>query len=91
MIPERYLSYEKTVTVGAVNFASVAGDKEASLAKIEANVREAAAQGVGIVAFPEEALIGFGQCDVCQSGASHCDYHHDLAETFPGPATERIA
>ena len=44
MIPERYASYEK-VTVGAVNFASVAGDKEASLVKIEANVREAAAQG----------------------------------------------
>ena len=91
MIPERYASYEKIVTVGAVNFASVAGDKEASLAKIEANMREAAAQGVDILAFPEEALIGFGQCPVCQSGADHCDYHHDLAETVPGPASERIA
>jgi len=91
MIPERYSSYEKIVTVGAVNFASVAGDKEASLAKIEANVREAASQGVDIIAFPEEALIGFGQCPVCQSGAPHCDYHQDLAETVPGPATERIA
>jgi predicted amidohydrolase len=57
VIPERYANYEKVVTVGAVNFASIAGDKEASLTKIEANVREAAAQGVDIVVFPEEALI----------------------------------
>ncbi len=91
MIPERYASYEKVVTLGAVNFASVAGDKKASLAKIEANIRESAAQGVNILAFPEEALIGFGQCPVCQSGVSPCDYHHDLAETVPGPASEHIA
>ena len=91
MIPERYASYEKTVTVGAVNFTPVLGDKEATLAKIEANVREAAAQGVDIVVFPEEALIGCGACDICRTGAPHCDYHHDLAETVPGPSTERIA
>jgi hypothetical protein len=24
-------------------------------------------------------------------GAEHCEYHHDLAETVPGPSTERIA
>ena len=45
MIPERYASYEKIVTVGAVNFTSIPGDKAANLAKIEANVQEAAAQG----------------------------------------------
>ena len=43
MIPERYASYEKVVTLGAVNFAAIRGDKAATLAKIEANVREAAA------------------------------------------------
>ncbi len=91
MIPERYASYETVVTVGAVNFTPAPGDKAANLAKIEANVREAAAQGVDIVAFPEEALIGCGECAVCRSGAVHCDYHHDLAETVPGPSTERIA
>ena len=47
------------------------GDKAANLAKIEANVREAAAQGVNIGAFPEEALIGCGGCDVCSTGAAH--------------------
>ncbi|MEE2663253.1 MAG: carbon-nitrogen hydrolase family protein [Myxococcota bacterium] len=91
MIPERYASYQKTVTVGTVNFMSTPGDKADNLAKIEANVREAAAQGVDIVAFPEEALIGCGGCDVCSTGAPHCEYHDSLAETVPGPSTERIA
>ena len=91
MIPERYAAYDKVVTVGAVNFSSIPGDKAANLAKIEDNVREAAAQGVDIVVFPEEALIGCGGCDVCRSGADHCDYHAELAESVPGPSTERIA
>lgn len=91
MIPEAYAKYEKIVTLGAVNFASVPGDKEATLAKIEANLREAAAQGVNIVAFPEEALVGCGVCSVCRSGAEHCDYHQSIAETVPGPSTERVA
>jgi len=91
MIPERYAAYEKVVSLGAVNFASIPGDKEATLKKIEATVREAAAQGVNILAFPEEALVGCIGCDVCRSGASHCDYHDGIAETVPGPSTERIA
>jgi len=91
MIPERYAGYEKTVTVGVVNFTSVPGDTDANLEKIEANLREAAAQGVELVAFPEEALVGMGECRVCRSGAPHCDYHSGLAETVPGPSTERVA
>ncbi len=91
MIPERYATYEKIVTVAAVNFGCIVGDKAANLAKIEANLREAAAQGVDIVAFPEEALVGCGGCDVCRTEAAHCDYHDALAETVPGPSTERIA
>ena len=91
MIPERYANYEKVVTIGAVNFTPVPGDTVANLEKIEANLREAASQGVNIVAFPEEALVGCGGCDVCRTGATHCDYHDGLAETVPGPSTERIA
>jgi predicted amidohydrolase len=91
VIPERYASYEKTVTVGAVNFTPLPGDKPANLAKIEASVREAAAQGIDLLVFPEEALIGCGDCPVCRSGAPHCAHHQELAETVPGPSTERIA
>jgi predicted amidohydrolase len=91
MIPERYASYEKVVTLGAVNFQAIRGDKPGTLEKIEANVREAASQGVNIVAFPEEALVGCGGCDACRSGVEHCDYHHGLAELVPGPSTERVA
>ena len=72
--------------MGVVN-----GDKEANLAKIEANLREAAAQGIDIVAFPEEALVGAAECAACRSGAAACEDHHALAETVPGPSTERIA
>ena len=91
MIPDRYADYETTVTIGVVNFASVRGDVAATLAKVETNIVEAAAQGVDIVVFPEEALTGLGGCDACRQGADHCDYHHALAETVPGPSTERIA
>jgi predicted amidohydrolase len=91
MIPERYAAYDELVTLGAVNFTSVRGDVPATLAKVEANIVEAARQGVDIIAFPEEALTGLGGCDACRQEAPHCDYHHGLAETVPGPSTERIA
>ncbi|MAG29380.1 MAG: hypothetical protein CL908_00615 [Deltaproteobacteria bacterium] len=91
MIPERYASYEKTVTLGAANFTCVPGDKAANLEKIELTIHEAASQGIDIVAFPEEALTGCGGCSPCLEGAEHCDYHADLAETVPGPSTERVA
>jgi predicted amidohydrolase len=90
MIPERYRAYEQTVTLAAVNFSAVTGNKAATLEKIEANIREAASQGVDIVAFPEEALTGIGDCPVCNSGEPRCDNHQALAETVPGPSTERV-
>jgi predicted amidohydrolase len=89
--PERYARYEKNVTIGVVNFTSVPGDKAANLEKIETTIREAASQGVDIVVFPEEALIGMGECVVCRAGTPGCDYHADLAETVPGPSTEHVA
>jgi predicted amidohydrolase len=91
MIPERYATYEKVVTLGAWNMRIDAGDKKGNLARIEANLREAAAQGIDIVAFPEEALVGAGECAACRTEVDHCDYHQGLAETVPGPSTERIA
>lgn len=91
MIPDRYSGYETTVTLGAANFTCHPGDKAANLAKIEANMVEAASQGINILAFPEEALTGCGGCEPCRDGAAFCDYHDGLAETVPGPSTERVA
>ena len=84
LIPERYAAYETTATIGVVNFTSVVGDVPATLEKVEANVREAGAQGVDILVFPEEALIGLGDCAICREGADHCDYHHDAGRDGAG-------
>ena len=79
------------VTVGAVNFAPVPNDKAATLAKIEGNIREAARQGIDILVFPEEALVGADSCPACLAAQGPCDEHVALAETIPGPSTERVA
>jgi N-carbamoylputrescine amidase len=90
MIPSEYEQFEQVVTLGVVNFTPAWGDPKETLAKIEANVVEAAAQGVDIVAFGEEALIGPTACDACRSEAQACEFHLDLAQTVPGPATDHV-
>jgi len=66
MIPIEYEQFEQVVTVGVTNFTPVWGDPKQTLNKIEANVVEAASQGINIVAFGEEALIGPTECDACR-------------------------
>lgn len=73
--------YRDLVTVGCANFAPVWGDKAATLDKMEATIREAAAQGIELLLFPEKVL-DYGPAD--QDWAA-------LAETVPGPSTERVA
>ncbi|MDH3692439.1 MAG: carbon-nitrogen hydrolase family protein [Gammaproteobacteria bacterium] len=82
-LPERDLSNEQSVTLGCVNFDSEWGDKAANLAKIKGLTKEAAMQGIDIVAFPELALSGY------ECSAELC-MHRELAETIPGPATEEL-
>jgi len=91
MVPSQYAAYEPVVSVAAVNFTPVIGDKRATLAKLEADIVEAAAQGANIVAFPEEALSGAGSCAGCRETAGPCEAHLEFAETVPGPTTRRIA
>ena len=91
MIPSDYEQFEPVVSVGVVNFTPVWGDPKQTLAKIEANVVEAAAQGIDIVAFGEEALIGPTGCDACRAEAAACEFHLELAQTVPGPATDHVA
>jgi predicted amidohydrolase len=91
MIPSEYASFEKVVTVGCVNFAPVWDDSKRTLAKIEASVVEAGAQGIDIVVFPEESLTGASACDACRAEGHACELHTELAETIPGTATEHVA
>jgi predicted amidohydrolase len=79
------------VTIGCANFAPVPGDKQATLDKILATVREAATQGVDLLVFPEEALVGAEACNECLGVGGPCDTHVALAETVPGPATRAVA
>ena len=90
MIPSEYEQFEQVVSLGVVNFTPVWGDPKQTLAKIEANVVEAAAEGIDIVAFGEEALIGPTGCDACRAEAAACEFHLDLAQTVPGPATDHV-
>jgi predicted amidohydrolase len=78
-------------TVGCVNFAGVPRDKAATLAKMEASIREAATQGIHLLVFPEEALTGASSCAACRAENGPCGYHLEIAETVPGPASTRIA
>ena len=89
MIPAEYMAFEQVVSVGCSNFAR--GDtKEESLARIEADIREAAAQGIDILTFPEGALTGTVDCS-CRFEGGACPAHREIAETVPGPSTEHIA
>ncbi len=90
MIPVEYEQFEQVVTVGVTNFTPVWGDPKETLNKIEANVVEAASQGINIVAFGEEALIGPTECDACRFDGHACEFHESLAQTVPGPATDHV-
>ncbi|UCC97800.1 MAG: nitrilase family protein [Phycisphaerales bacterium] len=49
----------RDIRVASVQFEHVAGDKQANLAKIESFVRQAAAQNVEIIVFPECCITGY--------------------------------
>jgi beta-ureidopropionase len=76
------------LTVGAVNFEGVWGDKAANLEKIERHLRTAAALGVDVVCFPELALSGY---ECAEGSDAPCSLHLEAAETIPGPATDALA
>lgn len=91
MIPKEYEKYEKVVTVSAVNFNPVWGDKAANLEKIKRMVTQAAQIGSNIIAFPELALSGYECGEEARRDKKPCAMHVAAAETIPGPSTEEIA
>lgn len=79
------------VTVGCANFATVPFDLPATLAKMEAVLRDAHRQGCQLVAFPEHAVNSSGRSDDPQVQARIDRWHLDEAELVPGPTTEFVA
>jgi N-carbamoylputrescine amidase len=76
--------------VAAANFSPVYGDTSATVDKMLDVLREAASQGADLVVFPELALHGCGSCEACRAVDGPCAHHLELAETVPGPSTERL-
>ena len=78
---------KRTLRVAAVQFESLAGDKQANFKKIESFAAQAAAQGVRLVVFPECCITGYWfirNLSVEQLAA--------LAEPIPkGPSTRRLS
>lgn len=75
---------KETVTIAAVNYNPVWGDKQANLEKIKGYIVDAAGQGADIVVIPELALSGY---TVEEEKAMHMRE----AELIPGPSTNEIA
>lgn len=72
-----------TLRLGLAQF-SMSTDREANLARADALVREAAAQGAGVVCLPELFLSPY----FCQTEDAD---QYALAESVPGPTTDRLA
>jgi predicted amidohydrolase len=80
-----------TVSIACINFNPVWGDKAANVDKIKAFVTEAAGQGNQMIIFPELALSGYECSEAVDGEHKACRMHRELAETIPGPTTEKIS
>ena len=74
------------VTLAAINFHAVWGDKARNLERIKGYIVAAAKQGADIIVFPEMALTGY-DVDLKKEGKMQ----KENAETIPGPSTSEIA
>lgn len=76
------------IKIGVVNFESCWGDKEKNLEHILEYCHQAGKQGANLLVFPETALSGY---DTDVEHKREEMMHTMLAETIPGPSTEKIA
>ena len=79
---------KEEIRLAVSNFDTAWGDKEKNLEKMEKEAREAAAEGADLILFPELALTGYWYAAPAEG--EEC-MQHKLAETIPGPATDRMA
>jgi predicted amidohydrolase len=85
------MSRSQTVSIACINFHPVWGDKAANAAKMKTFVTEAAGQGNNIIIFPELALSGYECSEEGNGEHKSCRMHRELAESIPGPTTEKMA
>jgi len=79
------------VTVACANFASVPGDKAATVDKVVTVVEQAALAGADLVVFPELALNSWGRCPDCAALHAPCGWHLEQAEPADGVSCRSIA
>ena len=72
------------IRVSVVNFQPVWGDKDTNLEKIFGYIEKA--EDTNLIVFPETALTGYDNEDVPKSEKMHLK----IAETIPGPTTDRV-
>jgi predicted amidohydrolase len=86
-MPSNHHTDARTLRVAAVQFESSPGDKNANFAKIETFAKEAAAQGVRLLIFPECCITGYWFIRKLS-----LDDLAALAEPVPdGPSTRRLS
>jgi predicted amidohydrolase len=85
------MTHPLTVSIACINFHPTWGDKAANAGKMSATVTEAAGQGNNIIVFPELALSGYECSEELDGEHKSCRMHRELAETIPGPTTEKMA
>jgi predicted amidohydrolase len=71
---------KEKIKIALAQMSSKREDKEANIAKIEVTTAKAKAQGADLVIFPELFLTGYVVRDQI----------YELAETIPGPSTQKI-
>jgi predicted amidohydrolase len=81
------LSLSTEFTVALVQMAPVHLDKSANVEKMVAFIREAAAEGAKLIAFPELIVTGY----VLPYDSTEKHRFYEISETVPGPTTERIS
>lgn len=75
------MKYENIVTVAVCQLAAAHGEPEKNLANMEKWIKKAAQKGANFIIFPEGILTGiWGDLD-----------YPKLAQSIPGPATDRIS
>lgn len=76
------------ITIAAVNFHSMWGQKEYNLERILGYIEAAAKRGANLIVFPEMALTGY---DDESSKPQYEQMQYRDAETYDGPSIKRVA